>query len=256
MTAAAAPATTDLKDTLEEMRASMAARGARKGLRGAVQEALLKLLEVLMALLADFRAGRLAPVAEAAATPHPCPPPQGRREMAHASGADGAAAYPPPSRIGPHFCQQKWEPVAGPFLPLKGGGIVCGLADDTGADGAVVHPLPSRSPGSSLGAGPSPRVKPGGDASLSLKGRGIRGLRAPLRPRRFTNLHPRDARGVRRALPPDGFGHGGRRGAAIFKNRGLGEGSWRVYCSRLKTRLQGCNGKGKYTLGLRLPHLT
>ena len=68
----AASPTTDLKDTLEEMRASVAARGARKGLRGAIQEAIFSLLEVLLGLLADFRAGRLAPVAEDAADGGDC----------------------------------------------------------------------------------------------------------------------------------------------------------------------------------------
>ena len=103
---------------------------------------MLGLLELLLALLADFRAGRLAapaPVSEdagsalvasprrhgpietegagsgadgAVAYPPPQPSPS-RGEGKEAGGADDVVRYPSPSRIGPHFCQQKWEPVAG-----------------------------------------------------------------------------------------------------------------------------------------------
>jgi hypothetical protein len=58
----AAPTATDLKSTLEELRASVAAEGTQKGVAGLVQEACLKMLAVLVALLLDFRAGRLAPL--------------------------------------------------------------------------------------------------------------------------------------------------------------------------------------------------
>ncbi len=46
--------------TLDRMRAELAAQGVRKGPAGALAKAILRLLEVLAALLADFKAGRLA----------------------------------------------------------------------------------------------------------------------------------------------------------------------------------------------------
>jgi hypothetical protein len=61
------PAPPDLKRTLEEMRASAALRGARKGFGGAIEAAILGLLGVLLAMLEDFRAGRLPPITAPAA---------------------------------------------------------------------------------------------------------------------------------------------------------------------------------------------
>jgi len=217
MSNAAASPTTDLKDTLEEMRASVA---ARKGLAGALGKAILGVLDMLMALLADFRTGKLVPLPPSAsdayaapgaggsecaasmkvpalpdvaggagegvlglwgwwrrknasaqneerecyapegpaiagassaggytpapglprsagegakggiravAPPAPQPSPSdaglSREAAGHwAHGADDAVAYPSPSGIGPHFCQQKWEPVAGPAPRITSAG--------------------------------------------------------------------------------------------------------------------------------------
>ena len=56
----AAPAPPDLRSMLEELRASMASECARKGVRGKLAAAILRLLETLLTIVADFRAGRLA----------------------------------------------------------------------------------------------------------------------------------------------------------------------------------------------------
>jgi hypothetical protein len=61
------PPPTDLKSTLEEMRASVAARARRNGIAGAIQEAIVALLSVLLSMLDDYRAGRLPPIAPVAA---------------------------------------------------------------------------------------------------------------------------------------------------------------------------------------------
>src|SRR5262245_16473108 len=65
MTASTTPA--DPTSTrLAELRAAIAAEGARTGLTGMVIAAILQLLDTLAALLADLRAGRLAAPAPAA----------------------------------------------------------------------------------------------------------------------------------------------------------------------------------------------
>jgi hypothetical protein len=160
------------------MRASVAARGARKGLAGAMEKVMLGLLELFLALLADFRAGRLAPVtaseegdvvvsspSPSRVGPHFC---QQKREpvagpslslrgrgIQEADGATCALAYPSPSRIGPHFCEQKWEPIAGPCLSLRGRGIqgVNGAGD--GGDAVVAMASRAVEPSCRL-AGPRP----------------------------------------------------------------------------------------------------
>ncbi len=83
------PAPTDVKDTLEAMRASAAAEGTRKGLAGAVQQALVKIFEVLLAMLLDFRAGRFAPLAQVAEA---------------GDDADGAVAYDSPRPTASSLC--------------------------------------------------------------------------------------------------------------------------------------------------------
>jgi hypothetical protein len=89
--------TSRLGSTLEGMRAAIAAEGPRKGLAGKLQDAILMLLKALVTLLAEFRAGTLAP--HGAVAPHGAATARG----AVAAGAPGAigtcpAARPPAAR--------------------------------------------------------------------------------------------------------------------------------------------------------------
>ena len=177
--AAAAP--NNLKDTLEEMRASVAARGARKGLSGAIEAAILGLLEVLLALLADFRDGRLAPpataCADAAGGAVADPSPSSRIESAGEPAAKGGNGSASERADNNEFASDTLTPA----LPRLAGEGACG------AGGAVAYPSPS------LSVGPHRT----GAMGTRIKGRGIRGrsqdhrlarLRGSLRPRRFERI--------------------------------------------------------------------
>ena len=90
---AAAPSSSDLQSRMEEMRASMTARGTEKGPAGMLQEAILRLLALLMAMLADFRAGRLAPLVAAGGRGEVEPTGGEAERIAHrASGTASSAA--------------------------------------------------------------------------------------------------------------------------------------------------------------------
>jgi hypothetical protein len=96
---AAPPTPTDLKSALEEMRARAAGEGtdkgpaaraglaARAGVQGAIEKAFLAFLNLLLKMVEDFRAGRMAPIAPVA------------EEATGDARTDRAVAYPPPKLV-------------------------------------------------------------------------------------------------------------------------------------------------------------
>jgi hypothetical protein len=221
MPAAAAPPT-DLKDRLEEVRASVAVQETRKGVMGAIDDVILRLVTMLLAMLADFRAGRLAPLAAVAeavgdgaeTTPQPpasrapppgsspgaslCSPSRGEGQEACLAGSGGFA-------VAGADCGGDEAPVraawlggeAGQWANNAGGGEGAaagethGEAEDTRAE---TRRLPSRC------AGRSARINSAGEAELR-KG----WFSAVANEIAIASLAGwRKARGIRGAFPPCG----------------------------------------------------
>ena len=248
MSDAAAPTHPDLKDTLEEMRASVAARGARNGLTRAMQRLMLTILEMFLTLLADFRAGKLAPVVAAAKDAVDCPSPslKGRGIQGSASLANGTeytVAYPPPqpSPSGPIApcamgARSRGEGEANRCFSARTAAMADGLPADApsraerfgsvarwiAAPDQVRGRLCARMPGSVGDAG-SGREADGGCAKPAVFAAAVGyAWRAP------RSSHPTGRHGVR------------------FKKMGLWRpGFARAVCSSMKTRRQRLKIQGK-----------
>ena len=208
-----APRPTDLKDTLEDMRAAMAVQGARKGLAGTIEGAILKLLEVLLTILVDFRAGRLAALAAEEARAG-----RGCEETPSESVPTPFESAPTPSESAPT-----------PALPRRAGEGACGgvrgMIGARGAQGRKAAGGPRTIAAErgfvTRGRGGAARLlRP--DISIARRGHRLRGLRAAPGPRRNA---PRK--------PPCRAGPGRRRG----RKRGI-EGR---ECARISLRYSNIN---------------
>jgi hypothetical protein len=90
----ATPSPTDhLRNTLEEMRVSVTAEGTRKGLAGALQSAILRLLNALVALLAEFKAGTLGALEDGQSTGEAATAREPDATALSAADAGGAGAH-------------------------------------------------------------------------------------------------------------------------------------------------------------------
>ena len=230
---AAPPTHTDLKSTLEEMRASVAAQGTRRGLKGVIEEALLSLLSLLLAMLEDFRAGRLARIAPSAEAAGEFP----LQSVRDAAGLDPPPTSPNPSALkgrGEYYQPGRVNAVAKageregearrygyvPDLARRAAhGVVgadCGGEGITnGASGEEARASPSPDAGAPL------CMRTTGDAG-PIPGASLRPPRLGMVARLRRRTGRRNARGVRRAFPP----YRGMAGAAegpFFKNAATGE---------------------------------
>jgi hypothetical protein len=165
--------------TLDGIRASIAAEGMRKGPAGALAKAILRLLETLMALLAEFKAGTLsAPAPGLGATP---PPPRSSRPNPTAKAGEeafGAAAAPAPPPPRPSAIEgegEEWRTRCGP----SGGGVVPHPFAARAPRRSASRPNPSREEGASADRASIHLRKPQSAAVPDCAAIRVRGRRSP-----------------------------------------------------------------------------
>ena len=183
----------------------MAAEGTRKGFEAALQRAILRLLDTLMAMLAEFQAGRLG--AAGSCVSPPLPPPQATAEAGEGDYAGGGRGEE--ERVGACGAHQEESGICGGggfkaaiarlaarWIPAFAGMTGMGVAGDVGSDdrkadsiwvagGASPRPSPQSGEGAETGgdadrgAGSAPLCALGGADYLTAENRGGAALASP-----------------------------------------------------------------------------
>jgi hypothetical protein len=119
-----APSLAELcQTTLDGVRASFAAEGARKGPAAALQRAILRFLETLVALLLDFQAGRLTPPTAAVGAGSGRSPAAGTRPLRRFSSPGPRPVPPIHPRGGPGRARGRWQSLPPPLQREPANGV-------------------------------------------------------------------------------------------------------------------------------------
>ena len=195
-----APTPPDLRNTLEEMRASAAAQGTGKGLAGAIQRMILSMLSVLIAMLEDFRAGRILPPMPvlkragdgAAHSSARSAPAREAEHMRRGGNGDAGAAF---WSTGREFEDDTLTPALRPFAGECVGGD----------EGASLGETSQRLEGEVSAAHAPSRSRTGSRTQTRSVAKSVSSRttwRNAARPAPFSVARRRDARGIGRAFPP------------------------------------------------------